>query len=75
LSIYNELLQQELIKNFPLFTPIEIHNLDSILSKYNISIITPYVSEIVDLQEKISLFIAGKKLEGLSELTLKGSIK
>lgn len=73
MSIYNELLQQELIENFPLFnTDTEIHNLDSILSRYNISIIAPYDNEYMDLQEKIKLFLTGKKLEGLSEITLKG---
>lgn len=73
MSIYNELLQQELIEKFPLFnTDTEIHNLDSILSRYSISIIAPYTSDILDLQEKIGLFLAGKKLERLSESTLEG---
>jgi len=73
MSIYSELLQQELINNFPLFrTDTEIHNLESILSRYNISIIAPYTNDILDLQEKVGLFLAGKKLEGLSDLTLKG---
>lgn len=71
-NIYNELLQQEIIETFPLInTESQIHNLYSILTKYNISIISPYTNECMDLQEKVKLFLSGKKLEGLSELTLK----
>jgi len=71
MSIYNDLLQQEIINNFPqLNTDLEIHNLFSIISKYNISM-TTYTDDYTDLQEKINLFISGKKIERLSESTLK----
>jgi len=71
-NIYGQLLQQELIENFPqLNNKSEIHNLFSILSKYNISLIPSYTDEYTDIQDKAKIFLAGKKLERLSESTLK----
>lgn len=72
-NIYNELLQQELIDNFPqLNTQLNIEKLNSVLNKYNITLIFPYTTEYMDLQEKTKLFLTGKRLEGLSDLTLAG---
>lgn len=72
MSIYNELLQQEIIDNFPqINNKSEIHNLFSILSKYNISLIPSYTDDHTDIQDKAKIFLAGKKLERLSESTLK----
>jgi len=72
-NIYNELLQQEILDNFPqLNTELQLNILNNILTKYNISLISLYTNEYIDLQEKIKLFITGKKLEGLSPLTLEG---
>ena len=72
-NIYNELLQQELIESFPqLNSDQQLNALHTILDKYNITLISPYTTESMDLQEKIKLFLSGKKLEGLSPITLKG---
>lgn len=74
-NIYNELLQQELLDNFPQLNmelQLNKEKLNNILNKYNIVLILSYTNEYMDLQEKIKLFLTGKKLEGLSELTLKG---
>ncbi|MGE4273294.1 MAG: site-specific tyrosine recombinase/integron integrase [Desulfitobacterium sp.] len=72
LSTTAELMLEEVMgANFASDRQVLRDNLTHIFSKYDIKPAQPTMGH-PDLQQKIELFLAGKRLEGLSELTLKG---